>query len=214
MMNRARGDMPRSFSRDIEEVDLLIGRLWRKRQASSSFFIVGNGESEKCREKLRRCLPVVGAKRRRVKLLERELRSNRALLPSFSVLSRIGFDQLESESVRIMEANERLTETWAGLFNRDVVVLESPGPIFGRARRHSVTCGDDLASADAPASSIGPWKECDDCARVPNPVAEVKVIGARIVEVDRPLHQTQAQNARIEVEVSLRVTRDCSDMMN
>ena len=44
-------------------------------------------------------------------------------------------------------------------------------------------------------------------------VAEVEVVGPGVVEVDRALDETQAQGARVEVDVSLRVRRDGRDVM-
>lgn len=113
-----------------------------------------------------------------------------------------------------METNEGLTKTLSGCFNGDATLPESLSPIFGRSWRHRVTGSDHLSGADASAANIGPRKKREDRSRVPNPVAKVKMIRARIVEVNGPLHQAKAQDARVKVEVSLRVARDSGDMMD
>jgi hypothetical protein len=45
-------------------------------------------------------------------------------------------------------------------------------------------------------------------------IAEVKVIGRGVVEVDRSLDEPQAKDSGVEVEIALRVAGDTGDMMN
>src|SRR2546422_322051 len=45
-------------------------------------------------------------------------------------------------------------------------------------------------------------------------VAEVEMVGLRIVEIHGALHQPEAEQPHVEVEVLLRVTRDRGDVMD
>ena len=45
-------------------------------------------------------------------------------------------------------------------------------------------------------------------------IAVVQMIGARIVEIDRLLHQAQAKRSGVEIEVPARRARDARHMMD
>ena len=45
-------------------------------------------------------------------------------------------------------------------------------------------------------------------------VAEIEMIGRRVVEVYRSLDEPEAENASVEVEIPLRIAGDAGDVMN
>lgn len=45
-------------------------------------------------------------------------------------------------------------------------------------------------------------------------IAIVQVVGCGVVVIDRQFDQTQAQQARVEVEIGLWIPRDRSDVVN
>jgi hypothetical protein len=51
-----------------------------------------------------------------------------------------------------------------------------------------------------------PWTACR--------IAKIEVIGAGIVEVDRPLYQSEPEQTREEIQVTLRIARNGGDMMD
>jgi hypothetical protein len=62
--------------------------------------------------------------------------------------------------------------------------------------------------------SARPGKKREEAPGTASLVAKIEVIGSRIVEVYRALYQPEAQEASVEVEVSLRITRDGGDVMD
>src|SRR5688572_23644020 len=64
-----------------------------------------------------------------------------------------------------------------------------------------------------PAAALRPGEERQDAARRPLGVAKIEVIGAGIVEVDGQLHESEAEDLRVEVEIALRVAGDRRDVM-
>src|SRR4051812_34750685 len=76
-------------------------------------------------------------------------------------------------------------------------------------RRHT-----HLANAGAAALSTRPRKEGEDATRRPFAITIVEVIGARVVEVDRLLHQPHPEGASVEVDVLLRISGDGRDVMD
>src|SRR5207245_11131341 len=83
-----------------------------------------------------------------------------------------------------------------------------------RARTHGDRRDGDLARRLAPVSRAGPGEEGHDAARIADLVAEVEMVGLRIVEIHGALHQPEAEHAHVEVEVLLRVTRDRGDVVD
>src|SRR5688572_13949936 len=64
-----------------------------------------------------------------------------------------------------------------------------------------------------PAAALRPGEERHDAARRSVGVAKVEVIGAGIVEVDGQLHEPEAEDLRVEIEIALRVAGDRRDVM-
>src|SRR2546422_6071547 len=82
------------------------------------------------------------------------------------------------------------------------------------ARQDGERRDGDLARPLAPGSRAGPREEGHDASRIADLVAEVEMVGLRIVEIHGALHQPEAEQPHVEVEVLLRVTRDRGDVMD
>ena len=58
-----------------------------------------------------------------------------------------------------------------------------------------------------------PGKECQDRPRRASRIAKVKVVRARIIEIDRALDQTQPEQSDIKIQVVLRIVGDGGNVM-
>src|SRR5204863_9773711 len=82
-------------------------------------------------------------------------------------------------------------------------------------RRKYRECGDgNLSGSLTPAKGARPGKERHDASRIPDVVAEVEVVRVRVVEVHSSFDEPQAEDADVEVEITLRVARDRRDVMD
>src|SRR5437762_543933 len=95
----------------------------------------------------------------------------------------------------------------------DAVPNETLDPETDRARQHRERRHRHLPRPDATASRPGPGKEGHDAARRTDFVTVVEVVGLRIVEVDRALHEPQSEESGIEVDVPLRIAGDRGDVV-
>jgi len=74
---------------------------------------------------------------------------------------------------------------------------------------------DRHLSAPAGAwSRARPWEKSNDCSRATDVISEIKMIAARVIEIDGALYQTQTQGLGVEIEIRLRVCRDRGDVMD
>jgi hypothetical protein len=74
-------------------------------------------------------------------------------------------------------------------------------------------CRFYLTGAANSASHSQPRKKGENCSRRAAIIAEVKMIGSRIIKIHRALHETQAKKPDIKIEVPLRIARNRSDVM-
>src|SRR5258705_9302309 len=86
-------------------------------------------------------------------------------------------------------------------------------PIGDRLRGDRKTCRDHLSGSTRAALRARPRKEGDNRSRSADPIAEVKVVAARIIEVDSALDQAQSKHLRVKVHIALRIGRNSSDMV-
>ncbi|UUO01006.1 hypothetical protein M4D79_20185 [Mycolicibacterium novocastrense] len=101
----------------------------------------------------------------------------------------------------------------ARLTDRDIQGRQPVPPPAQRRLRHRQRHGGGLPGAAAPGREAGPWKEGDQRSGSAGLVAEVQVVAVGGVEVDRLLHQPQAQHLAVEVDVALRVRGDRRDVV-
>src|SRR5204863_3205133 len=100
------------------------------------------------------------------------------------------------------------------LLGRDVMLGESPGPELKRFGRSNPP--EDAVDHPVAGSARGDpriLEEGDVRAGIPLLVRVEEVVDGRVVLVDRLLHHPQAENARIEVDVRLRLSGDRGDVM-
>src|SRR5437899_6325444 len=110
----------------------------------------------------------------------------------------------------VLEGNHLLPRP----LKRDSVTHQPLDPESQRARQHGERRDGDLARPLAPGSRAGPGEEGHDAPRIADLIAEVEMVGLRIVEVHGALHQPETEQPHVEVEVLLRVTRDRGDVMD
>src|SRR5262249_49032741 len=94
------------------------------------------------------------------------------------------------------------------------MLSEAQHPEIERLCGHCEGYGIDRAATVAPTIRQSEWKEGDERARLSGLIAIVEVIRTRIIEVDRLLDEPEAENARVEVDVGLRIDGNGRDVVN
>src|SRR5262249_38360542 len=122
-------------------------------------------------------------------------------------------DEREARTVRIREREHAFTEPLLQRLVCDALFDEAMRPIAERSRRHAERGLMRLADAPTALCGLFPRKEREDRAWLAGLVAVIKVIGAGIVEIHRPLHEAKPQRAGIEVEIAGRVSGDRGDVV-
>ena len=93
------------------------------------------------------------------------------------------------------------------------MLVEPLHPEAEAAGGHRVGDFAGLAGAAAAGRHMLPGEEREDGAGRALLVAEVEVVGARVVEVDGALEKAQAQDLGVEVEIAPGVARNGRDMV-
>ena len=119
-------------------------------------------------------------------------------------------DELQHQPIVVLEGNHLPRRP----LKRDSVTHQPLDPESQCARQHGERRDGDLARPLAPGSRAGPGEEGHDAPRIADLIAEVEMVGLRIVEVHGALHQPETEQPHVEVEVLLRVTRDRGDVMD
>ena len=100
------------------------------------------------------------------------------------------------------------------LQNSDAPAAEVLSPViqcsFGDGERYPYR----LSTAPAAPGGAGPGKEGENRAGPSQFISIVEMVGIWIVEVDGELHQPQAQQTGVEIDILLRIAGDGCDMMN
>lgn len=129
-------------------------------------------------------------------------------------------DQLESHAVWIAKREHPIAESFAHVAVSVVLGVdghiggsESTLPPAERAAWHRERGGGGLTAAALAGCGVRPREERQQRAGAPRRVAEVEVVGAGVVEVDRELHQALTKNLLIEPQVPLRVCGNGGDVM-
>src|SRR5262249_40620953 len=157
---------------------------------------------------------VVQHQRHTVKSADRMVDGNVAALPRWLGLGTWNANQGSVHAIGIDERQSRFAKTLFNPVVGDAFLNKAMRPIAERGRGHA-KCGL-LRLTDTRTSLHGvlPGEEREDRTGVADLVAIVKVIGRRIIEVDRFLHEAKPENAGVEVEVALRLSRDGGHVMN
>lgn len=74
--------------------------------------------------------------------------------------------------------------------------------------------GSSIANPNDAARGPRPRKKRQDRSRSSGLVPEVEVIGSRVVEIHRELHESQSEDRGVEIEIALRIPSDGRDVMN
>src|SRR5881396_1330776 len=119
-------------------------------------------------------------------------------------------DELQHQPIVVLEGNHLPRRP----LKRYSVTHEPLDPESQCARQHGERRDGDLACPLAPGSRAGPGEEGHDAPRSADLIAEVEMVGLRIVEIHGALHQPEAEQPHVEVEVLLLVTRDRGDVMD
>src|SRR5690242_720385 len=127
-------------------------------------------------------------------------------------------DDLEHEAVVVRERNHLLDVTAGAASGRALVLDPVPNeplhPEADRAGQDREGDHRDLARADPSAACTWPREERHDAPRRADLVTVVEVVRLRIVEVDRALHEPEAEDAGVEVDVTLRIAGDRGDVVD
>src|SRR5439155_11537031 len=94
-----------------------------------------------------------------------------------------------------------------------MLLLQTIQPVADRIWRDRKCSGLDLSDATMSAPHAWPRKECQNCSWCAARIAKVKMITARIIEIDRALDQTQPEQSDVEIQVTLRIAGNSGDVM-
>jgi len=122
-------------------------------------------------------------------------------------------DELDLHAVGVGEGEDFFVEAAGAAGEGDVEVDEALLP-EGEGRGGDAEGGvGDFAGASGAASGVGPGEEGEDGAGGASVVAEVEMVGAGVIEVDRAFDEAEAEAFGVEVEVGLGVGGDGGDVM-
>src|ERR1700739_698596 len=80
-------------------------------------------------------------------------------------------------------------------------------------RNLKARCHDLPVTAGA-APGAGPGEESQQRPRISDSVAKIKMVAGGIIEIDCPFDQTKTEQAGIEIQVTLGISRDRGNMMD
>src|SRR6059058_6127052 len=114
-------------------------------------------------------------------------------------------DQLTHEAFVVLERDDAFFVVASDRLRELDSFLDQPfNPEPDGAGKDREGCDGHLPAALSAAPCIGPGKESKNATRSPRFVAEVKMVGRRIVEIHGALDQSQAEDAGVEIEIALR----------
>ena len=123
-------------------------------------------------------------------------------------------DQLELQPVRVGEDEELLAECPDRTRGFEPPSGQAFSPKAQGTGGNGEGGGRRLPDPLAPLVGAGPREEGEDGSRVSRRIAVIEVVGVRIVIVDGQLHQPQAEDSGVEIQVPLRVAGDRRHVMN
>src|SRR5437762_11535306 len=116
-------------------------------------------------------------------------------------------DELQDQPIVVLEGNH--LPRWP--LKRDSVTHQPLDPESQRARQHGERRDGDPARPLAPGSRAGPGEEGHDAPRIADLIAEVEMVGLRIVGVHAAPQQPETDQSYVEDDLPRRDTRDCGD---
>ena len=138
---------------------------------------------------------------------------NRPLRPRRERPASRRFDQRQPQTMRIGKREDAPSEARVGLGDRRAVLLQALGPEAKASLRHFEAHLHREPVTGTRRRHLRPWEEREIGAGVAVGVSVEQVIRAGIVLVDAALDEPHAEDARVEVEILLRPSRDGRDVM-
>ena len=122
-------------------------------------------------------------------------------------LAHESFVIFEGDDAFILVARDWLLELHA--FFYQPLDPESERAGANRKRRYG-----DLPAALSATTRVRPWEECENRSRAARLVPEVEMVRSGVVEIDRALDETKAEDASVEIQIPLGIAGDSGDVMN
>jgi hypothetical protein len=124
-------------------------------------------------------------------------------------------DELAHESVVVLEGDDALIIITGGrLGELDLFPYQSFDPEPDGAGEYRERRDGYLTAPLSPSTRIRPGKERKDTPRTSLLIAEVEVIGGRVVEVYGTLDEPKAEDSGVEIEISLGIAGDTGNVVN
>src|SRR5690554_3537000 len=134
-------------------------------------------------------------------------------VPGSSVNDTIHLDQLKDQAIRICKKKLLFSKTLANRSVHHSLLFETLLPKRKAPHRNRIS---DLRCHTCSIFSLPharPGKKCQNGTGRSDAVAEVKVVGLRIIKIHGLLHQAQTQYPGIKIMVPLRIASNRSDMV-
>src|SRR5713226_4215410 len=141
------------------------------------------------------------------------VRIDRAVRPRLPPLIRRLAHELDLDGVEVLE-DQGVDAESGHPRHFHVEVAKTAGPELQRAVRDRERDHGHLPAARRPPGQVRPAEEGHRAARCADVVAEINVIGVGHVEVDGLLYEAKTQDADVEVDVLLHVTRDAGHVVD
>ena len=214
VVNGSDGDDALGFLRSAKNIDEGARFAGSGRVTEAVAFLRNELKSESLSQQRGGLLIALFGKRGAVKTVDGVFERNRSGLIG-SVGSGVeGRDQLQFHAVEIREGNDLFAESFERPLEGDAMLGETLGPILHGAPRHSERGVSQLSGTVTTLSSARPRKEREDSAGMPDAIAVIQVVSCRIVEVDGEFDEPESDEARIEIDVDLRLAGDGGDVMD
>jgi hypothetical protein len=124
-------------------------------------------------------------------------------------------NELAHESVVVLESDNALTLITSNrLRELDLLRYQPLYPEADGAGKYGERSDGDLASALSSSPRVRPGKERKNAPRTPLLITKVKMVRGRVVEIYGTLYEPEAEDAGIEIEISLGITRDTGDVVD
>ena len=147
------------------------------------------------------------------KSANRVLRGHRREARSLYI-ARVGVsDDLDLHAVGIGKRQHLFFKPISRFLDENTRVGQPLAPIFEGARGDAKGSLRNFPGAGVSTGGVRPGKEGEDRAGRSSIVAEIKMVGARVVEINGALDEAEAQNIGVEIQIPLRIGSDGSDVV-
>jgi len=105
-----------------------------------------------------------------------------------------GYD-FNLHAVRVRKSQHLFVESFSSPLNQETLVRKPLMPVFERRGRNAKGGPGDFAGTGMSAGGARPREKGEDGSRRADVIAEVEVIGPRIVKIDRPLTERRPRTS-------------------